>query len=129
MRDLLLILLLHKADLILPVAVLVDMVTKTIKDIGYPLAVIGVDAKQELTDSNKTNNKFSNTQVTGDRSKPIRFSIIKNLDIATTKMLENAKNAATLAANAQPNAEIDPADEFKLGVNTVAGLASNWGWD
>ncbi|AJQ45322.1 hypothetical protein JM47_01750 [Ureaplasma diversum] len=99
------------------------LVINEVSNTEQPIAIIGVDTPQELSDVNRVTNKFNNSNVTGDKTRSIRFSVTKNLDVATKMILENALKGAQLDANAKPGQGINPNDKFKLGVNTVGGVA------
>lgn len=115
-----------KVDAIIPVAgPQTNLVVNEAVASEHPFAIIGVDTAQENSDVNKVTNKFNNSHVKGDKTRSIRFSITKNLNVATKKVLDNALAGAQIDSNAKPNGKIIESDKYKLGVNTVGGLVDD----
>lgn len=136
------------ADLLLPVAgPQTHISVSTAASSDRNIMVIGVDTPQEnIVDLNRNTTKFANVNFDSGINKQgvIPFSITKNLHVATARLLENAiKNEgfAQIQASAQVitpvvkgSADVigetkyagrllNDADKYKLGTNTVGGIA------
>lgn len=139
----------NKADLILPVAApQVHYAISGTITASRPVGVIGVDTAQEkdlVLNKNTQNFKDSNFE---NKDGVIRFSITKNLDVATTLLLNKAienkpfvggtkvttttSTGVNNVANAESSTEVKQKlfgkelhkeDAYKLGTNTVGGIA------